>query len=271
MKPTIEQAIEATRLEYGLDAGVLEGRSRTAKVAHARAMLMHMLTAWYSLTDIGKALERHHSTVFAARNKVNAEVRYDEKAGQEAFGLRKRLAIMQEPSVADVEVTHYEGDNCPGGHIGRGQGVDDEEPAEEPQAEPPPSPSNPEPAEPTEPQPVPPETPSSTVPPGAQPTIDSIRAFLAAEGPQMQTATFIDVERALGFDTTDKNHGGRVAGLVKRWGNGMNMMAALVQSASADGPHLDYVEKVMQGEKARQANAGGGETVTAADLGRTKF
>ena len=92
---TIEDIRDMVAKIYGLETGVLAGKSRRKNVTRPRGLAMYICRQHTdaSYTSIGKIFNRDHATVMYSVDKVDREIKQNQKMAQELNHLEERLGL----------------------------------------------------------------------------------------------------------------------------------------------------------------------------------
>jgi chromosomal replication initiator protein len=85
LNPTPSIIIEETERFYDLDQGAIAGKKRDGKIAQARHVAVYLIRTMTKLSfpDIGKALNRHHTTIMHSVEQIEHERKIDQRMDSE--------------------------------------------------------------------------------------------------------------------------------------------------------------------------------------------
>ncbi len=84
---TVDAILDITARKYDVTVEAILGKSRTKSIKTARNVAMYVISNVLdvSLNDIGKMMDRDHSTVFSNIKSIEAEIRTDDKLNNDIF------------------------------------------------------------------------------------------------------------------------------------------------------------------------------------------
>ena len=100
--PTIEMIQRAVAREFGLQTGDLSARRNARHVAHPRQIAMYIckMRTRASLSEIGRAFDRHHTTVLHSIRKIERNIEKDKELLDSVTALIEQLSTSDERKIA---------------------------------------------------------------------------------------------------------------------------------------------------------------------------